>query len=97
MTRINRTQEEHAAFEEITSTHIQMIVSAIKASNKELITTIKKEHEETRAIISKENKEIRETIRKIEEELQETLAETKKNDLAKVQCSKRIMNAHHRL
>ena len=53
MTRTNRTQEGHATFEEITSTHIQMIVSAIKASNKELITTIKKENEETRATIRK--------------------------------------------
>ena len=55
MTRRNRTQEGHATFEEITSTHIQMIVSAIKASIKELITTIKKENEETRPTIRKEN------------------------------------------
>ena len=57
MARRNRTQEEHATFEEITSTHIQMIVSAIKASNKELLlqlrTSIKKENEETRATIRK--------------------------------------------
>ena len=37
MTRRNRTQEEHAIFEEQTSTHTQMIVSAIEASNKELL------------------------------------------------------------
>ena len=42
MTRRNRTQEEHATFEEQTSTHIQMIVSAIEASNKELIRTCAK-------------------------------------------------------
>ena len=36
MTRRNRTQEEHAIFEEQTSTHIQMIVSEVEASNKEL-------------------------------------------------------------
>ena len=37
MKRRNRTQEEHAIFEEQTSTHTQMIVSAIEASNKELL------------------------------------------------------------
>ena len=57
-----------------------MIVSAIEASNKELIRTIKKENEETRATICKENKETRETLRKIAEEFQETLAEKKKNE-----------------
>ena len=80
MTRRNRTQEEHATFEEQTSTHIQMIVSAIEASNKELIRTIKQENEETRATICKENKETREALRKIAEEFQETLAEKKKNE-----------------
>ena len=58
-----------------------MIVSAIKASNKELITTIKKENEETRATVRKENKKTRETLRKIAEEFQETLVETKKNEV----------------
>ena len=57
-----------------------MIVSAIEASNKELIRTIKQENEETRATIRKENKETRETLRKIAEEFQETLAEKKKNE-----------------
>ena len=80
MTRRNRTQEEHATFEEQTSTHIQMIVSAIEASNKELIRTIKQENEETRATIRKENKETRETLRKIAEEFQDTVAEMKKNE-----------------
>ena len=80
MTRRNRTQEEHATFEEQTSTHIQMIVSAIEASNKELIRTIKKENEDTRATIRKEIKETRETLQKIAEEFQETLAETEKNE-----------------
>ena len=83
MTRRNRTQEEHATFEEQTSTHIQMIVSAIEASNKELIRTIKQENEETRATIRKENKETRETLWKIAEEFQETLAETEKNEACK--------------
>ena len=80
MTRRNRTQEEHATFEEQTSSHIQMIVSAIEASNKELIRTIKQENEETRATICKENRETREALRKIAEEFQETLAEKKKNE-----------------
>ena len=80
MTRRMRTQKEHATFEEQTSTHIQMIVSAIEAGKKELITTTKKENEETRDTIRKENKETRETLRKIAEEFQETLAETKKNE-----------------
>ena len=83
MTRRNRTQEEHAIFEEQTSTHIQMIVSAIEASKKELIRTIKQENEETRATIRKENKETRETLWKIAEEFQEMLAETKKNEAGK--------------
>ena len=56
-----------------------MIVSAIEASNKELIRTIKQENEETRATICKENRETREALRKIAEEFQETLAEKKKN------------------
>ena len=59
MTRRNRTQEEYAAFEEQTYTNIQMIVSAIEASNKELIRTIKEENKETRATIRKENRETR--------------------------------------
>ena len=42
MTRKTRTQEGHVTFEEQISTHIQMIVSAIEASNKEFITTVKK-------------------------------------------------------
>ena len=79
MTRRNRTQEEHATFEEKSSTHIQMIVSAIEASNKEFIRRIKKKTEETRTTIRKENKE-KETLRKIAEEFQETLAETKKKE-----------------
>ena len=79
MTRRNRTQEEHAIFEEITSTHIQIIVSAIKASNKKLITTIRKQNEETGATIRKGNKETKETLQKIAEEFQETLGETKNN------------------
>ena len=37
MKRRNRTQEEHATFEDQTSTHIQMIVSEIKASNKQYL------------------------------------------------------------
>ena len=71
MTRRNRTQEEHAIFEEQTSTHTQMIVSAIEASNKELIRTIKKENEEARATIRKENKETRETLRTIAEDFKD--------------------------
>ena len=78
--RTQETQEEHVTCEEQTSTRIQIIVSAIEASNKEVIRTIKKENEETRAAIPKENKETRETLRKIAEEFQETLAETKKNE-----------------
>ena len=48
MTRRDRTQEEHATFEEHISTHIQIIVSAREASNKEVIAIIKKENEEAR-------------------------------------------------
>ena len=62
MTRRNRTQEEYAPFEEQTYTNIQMIVSAIEASNKELLRTIKQENKETRATIRKENEETRETL-----------------------------------
>ena len=80
MTRRNRTQEEHATFEEQTSTHIQMIVSVIEASNTGFIRTIKQENEETRATIRKENKETKETLRKIAAEFQETLAEKKKKE-----------------
>ena len=42
MTRRNRTQVEHATFEEQTSTHIQLIVSAIEASNKNLQQQLRK-------------------------------------------------------
>ena len=41
MTKRNRTQEKYAIYKEETSTYIQMIVSAIEASNKELITTLR--------------------------------------------------------
>ena len=90
MTRRNRTQEEHATFEEETSTHIQMIVSAIEASNKELIRTIKKENEEARATIRKENKETRETLRTIAEDFKDTLVETKKNEACESPTLERI-------
>ena len=51
----NRIQEETAILKEQTSTHVQMIVSAIEASKKEFKTTIKKGIAETRATIPREN------------------------------------------
>ena len=90
MTRRNRTQEEHATFEKQISAHLQMIVSAIQASNKELVRTIKQENEEKRATIRKENKETKETLRKIAEEFQGTLAETKKNEACESPILKKI-------
>ena len=83
MTRRTRTQEEHAKFEGQTSTHIQMIVSAIEGSNKELIATIKKKNKETRANICKENKETRGYLPKIAEEFQKKLAEMKNSKSCK--------------
>ena len=99
MTTRNRTQEKHATFVEQTSTHIQMVASAIEASNKELITRIKKENEETRATIHKENIDTRETLQKLAEEFPKILAEKKNNEacespiLEKInECTSQIVN-----
>ena len=62
MTRRNRTQEEHDTFKEQTSNHIEMIVSPIETSNKELIRKITKENKETRITTCMANKETRETL-----------------------------------
>ena len=78
----NWIQEEHATLKEQTSTHIQMIVSAIEASNKELKRTIKKGNKKTRATVPKENKKLekQKTSWKIAEELQKMLVEIKNNE-----------------
>ena len=60
-----------------------MIVLAIEASTKELLTTIKKENEETGVTIRKENKETRKALRKIAKEFRKTIAETKSNNACK--------------
>ena len=90
MARRNRTQDEHATFKEHLSTQLQVIVSAIEASNKD-ITKTRRENEEIRTTIRKENKETRETSRKFAREFQKT------TELAKAQHSKRLVNAHRRL
>ena len=91
MARRNRTQDEHDTFKEHLSTQLQVIVSAIEASNKDIITKTRRENEETRTTIRKENKETRETSRKFAREFQKT------TELAKAQHSKRLVNAHRGL
>ena len=73
-----------------------MIVSAIEASSKELITTIVKENQETRATIRKENIETREILPKIEEEFQKMLVETENNQACENPTLER-MNIQNRL